>query len=117
MLFSIPGNRMVIHLKEAAERGLNEGTSYRTPTVDEMEFSVTNGGNLAHFHLIIPMLIPWFQDRQQHAQSEHSFLDAYAEKPAFVSRTVHIVTICRVDKLRFSICNSFRRIASENWII
>ena len=40
-LSSLLGSRMLFNMKEAAERGLNEGTNYRTPpsTMSEMDFA------------------------------------------------------------------------------
>ena len=40
-LLCILGNYLLIHLHEAAEAGLNEGTSYRPNTISAMDF---NGG-------------------------------------------------------------------------
>lgn len=37
-LLSVLGSYMLFHLKEAAELGVNEGTSYRV-TISDMEFS------------------------------------------------------------------------------
>ena len=37
-LLCVMGNHLIIHLKEAAEKGLNEGTSYRLETLNAIEF-------------------------------------------------------------------------------
>ena len=41
LYFSLLGSRMLFNLKEAGERGQNEGTSYRTAssTLGEMDFA------------------------------------------------------------------------------
>lgn len=37
-LLCVLGSRMFFHMKEAGERGVNEGTSYRLKTISQMEF-------------------------------------------------------------------------------
>lgn len=38
-LLCVLGSRMLINLKEAGERGVNEGTSYKMTSVSGIEFS------------------------------------------------------------------------------
>ncbi|KAL5530955.1 hypothetical protein ACEPAG_3831 [Sanghuangporus baumii] len=38
-LLVVLGARLLVHLKEAGEKGVNEGTSYRVETLGEMEFA------------------------------------------------------------------------------
>ena len=38
-LLVVLGARLLVNLKEAGERGVNEGTSYRVETLGEMQFA------------------------------------------------------------------------------
>lgn len=38
-LLVILGARLLVHLKEAGEKGVNEGTSYRVETLSNMDFA------------------------------------------------------------------------------
>lgn len=38
ILLCLLGNHLLVHMKEAAENGLNEGTSYRSQSISAIDF-------------------------------------------------------------------------------